>query len=140
MLQSTKENEEKIKEEAKKLIAQTKLMISSLDTNNDSSDLCQGDLSYPQYDSPKYTISHRSNTVSLDKHLLNTSLIESKTDLKLTIKHLSEKIAELANRNKCLEKEIREKNNQLEHYTKKLINKNDEVNKLNQIIIVFIIM
>lgn len=138
MKQLTKENEAKIKEEAKKLIAQTKIMINTIETN-ESTALCQGDLSSPQFDFPKYTLSQRSNTVSLDKHLLNTSLIVSKADLKLTIRHLSDKIAELANMNKCFEKETREKDKQIDYYTKKLNSKNDEVNKLNQIIIVLLI-
>ena len=139
-----------IKEEAKRLIEKTKQMMEHLTieqpslsisnnkkTNNFSSNYVDKiSLTNPSLDSLiKLPPSRQSNTVTLDKNLINVALLDSRSDLKLTIKNLTAKMAEMSVYIKQLEKENKNKDDIISSLRKKLINNSDHIDSLNKTII-----
>ena len=139
-----------IKEEAKRLIEKTKQMMEHLTiehpslstinnkkTNNFNSNyIDKTTLTNPSLDSLiKLPPSRQSNTVTLDKNLINVALLDSRSDLKLTIKNLTAKMAEMSVYIKQLEKENKNKDDIISSLRKKLINNNEHIDSLNKTII-----
>ena len=139
-----------IKEEAKRLIEKTKQMMEHLTieqpslsisnnkkTNNFNSNYVdKTSLTNPSLDSLiKLPPSRQSNAVTLDKNLINVALLDSRSDLKLTIKNLTAKMAEMSVYIKQLEKENKNKDDIISSLRKKLINNSDHIDSLNKTII-----
>ena len=119
-------------------IEQPSLSISNnKKTNNFSSNYVDKiSLTNPSLDSLiKLPPSRQSNTVTLDKNLINVALLDSRSDLKLTIKNLTAKMAEMSVYIKQLEKENKNKDDIISSLRKKLINNSDHIDSLNKTII-----
>lgn len=122
------ENEEIIKDENKMLIEKTKKMMEAMNINKEK-------LKNPKFDTIPNSPSRRSNTLPYDKNLINVSLIESQTDLKLTVRNMANKISEMSIYIQNLEKENKKKDEIITSLNQKLYNNNNKIANLNMKII-----
>ena len=148
------EDEQKIKEEAKYLIAKTKQMMENMNLTSPSQNLekrntkinksqsknnnksnSTAHYSNPSFDSSKLSPSRRSNTLPYENYLINGKKINSESDMKINIKNLTKKISELTNVIQRLEKEIKNKDEIIDSLEKKLISSTQHIDNLNKMII-----
>ena len=148
------EDEQKIKEEAKYLIAKTKQMMENMNLTSPSQNLekkntkinksqsknnnksnSTAHYSNPSFDSSKLSPSRRSNTLPYENYLINGKKINSESDMKINIKNLTKKISELTNVIQRLEKEIKSKDEIIDSLEKKLISSTQHIDNLNKMII-----
>ena len=148
------EDEQKIKEEAKYLIAKTKQMMENMNLTSPSQNLekrntkinksqsknnnksnSTAHYSNPSFDSSKLSPSRRSNALPYENYLINGKKINSESDMKINIKNLTKKISELTNVIQRLEKEIKNKDEIIDSLEKKLISSTQHIDNLNKMII-----
>ena len=148
------EDEQKIKEEAKYLIAKTKQMMENMNLTSPSQNLEKKNTkinksqsknnsksnstthySNPSFDSSKLSPSRRSNALPYENYLINGKKINSESDMKINIKNLTKKISELTNVIQRLEKEIKNKDEIIDSLEKKLISSTQHIDNLNKMII-----
>jgi hypothetical protein len=148
------EDEQKIKEEAKYLIAKTKQMMENMNLTSPSQNLekrntkinksqsknnnksnSTAHYSNPSFDSSKLSPSRRSNALPYENYLINGKKINSESDMKINIKNLTKKISELTNVIQRLEKEIKSKDEIIDSLEKKLISSTQHIDNLNKMII-----
>ena len=148
------EDEQKIKEEAKYLIAKTKQMMENMNLTSPSQNLEKKNTkinksqsknnnksnstthySNPSFDSSKLSPSRRSNALPYENYLINGKKINSESDMKINIKNLTKKISELTNVIQKIEKEIKNKDEIIDSLEKKLISSTQHIDNLNKMII-----
>jgi len=150
-----KEEEEKIKEEAKYLIEKTKKMINNMNINkkrnmkniNNNTETFTPktfiSTDIPRFDSPKLSPSRYNNSLPFSDNLINDySKVNytksnnniSKADVKIMNMNNNRKINELNKYIKELEKELKLKNEIISSLEKKLFNNSDNIKELNNII------
>ena len=124
-------DEEKIKQENIMLVEKTKKMIEEMTMTP----VQKEKLRNPKYDTIPNSPSRKSNALSYDKNLINVALIDSQTDLKLTVRNMANKISEMSVYIQSLEKENKQKDDIITSLNQKLYSNNEKISNLNKRII-----
>lgn len=124
-------DEEKIKQENIMLVEKTKKMIEEMTM----APVQKEKLRNPKFDTIANSPSRKSNALSYDKNLINVALIDSQTDLKLTVRNMANKISEMSVYIQSLEKENKQKDDIITSLNQKLYSNNEKISNLNKKII-----